>query len=320
MTSTTSRASAPPRRGAQSRTGAPACPLCGGDSRHVFDARDLNREVTQEHFPYFRCGGCGSVFLAEVPDDLSRYYDEDYYAIEADGQPSWTSGEEQPAERAAAHRVEMVRRYLPSGRLIEIGSGNGAFAVAARDAGFDVSAIEMNERCCRYLDGQAGITAICSERPLEELSGLPRPDVIAIWHVLEHFSDPGEVIRQAAQRLEPGGLLAIAVPNVDSLQFRVLGSRWAHLDAPRHLCLVPARTLVRLGRDAGLSCVAMETNDPDGYECNLWGWARALQRQRADLMSPLTLKVALGICVIAAPLERTGNRGSAITVLMRRDP
>lgn len=309
-----------PQRGPLTDAETHVCPVCGGGSRHAFDAWDRNREVTPRRFPYYRCGACRTVFLAEVPADLQRYYDTDYYPLDADGQPSWTGGAEHPAARAATYRVELIKRYVQAGRLVEIGSGNGAFAVAASRAGFDVTAMEMDERCCRYLESQPGIEAIHSDRPLDVLATLPPVDVIAIWHVLEHLLDPVAVLRRAAEMLEPGGLLAIAVPNVDSLQFRALGKRWAHVDAPRHLRLVPADTLTRLGSDAGLRRVEITTNDPDGYECNLFGWARALQRHRTDVVPPLTAKAALGLCAVLAPIERTGQRGSAVTVLMRREP
>jgi 2-polyprenyl-3-methyl-5-hydroxy-6-metoxy-1,4-benzoquinol methylase len=296
-----------------------ACPVCGTGSRHAFDARDLNREVTQERFPYFRCTGCRTVFLADVPEDLARYYDADYYdpGLE-EGRPGWAAGERTPPAFAAAHRIGLIQRHVSPGRLIEVGSGNGAFAVAARDAGFAVTAIEMNESSCRYLEREPGITAICSHRPADELARLGRVEVIAMWHVLEHLANPAEVIRQAARLLTPGGLLALAVPNIDSLQFRLLRSRWAHVDAPRHLCLIPPRTLTELGRESGLRHLAITTNDPDGYECNLFGWARALQRKRTKSMPPAIVKAALALCVTAAPLERTGHRGAAVTLLMQK--
>ena len=52
-----------------------------------------------------------------------------------------------------------------------------------------------------------------------------------------------------------------------SLQFRLLRARWAHLDAPRHLCLVPPDALVRR-EQLGMRSVAMTTNDPYGVGCN----------------------------------------------------
>ena len=67
---------------------------------------------------------------------------------------------------------------------------------------------------------------------------------IVFWHSLEHLPAPGRRDRRRAQRLPArGGALLVAVPNSDSLQARVFGDRWFHLDLPRHLVHLSARAL-----------------------------------------------------------------------------
>ena len=125
-----------------------ACPFCGGPGTRMLDAWDRNRESTQERFTYARCRSCGTVYIVDPPADLGRYYAEDYYQFAPDGEPAWKTDEARL--RAAAHRVDLMRSHTAPGRLIEIGAGTGAFASAAQSAGYEVSAIEMSERCCRY--------------------------------------------------------------------------------------------------------------------------------------------------------------------------
>jgi len=180
---------------------ATACPLCGGASGYAFQARDRNREITEERFAYARCQACGTVFMVAAPADLGRYYAGDYYQFGPDGEPTWKS--EQGRIEAASYRVALLRGHVAPGHLIEIGAGTGAFASAAQSAGFDVSAIEMDQRCCEYLSGR-GIRAICSDRPLEVLESLPPARAVALWHVLEHLPNPAEVLERAADKLEPG--------------------------------------------------------------------------------------------------------------------
>jgi SAM-dependent methyltransferase len=296
-----------------------ACPFCGGPGMRMLDAWDRNRETTRERFAYARCRACGTVFLVDPPADLARHYAADYYQFGPDGEPAWKA--DIARLRAASYRVELLRAHTASGRLIEIGAGTGAFAVAAKSAGFQVSAIEMSERCCRYLREREGIEAICSDRPLDAIDSLPAARVVALWHVLEHLPSPGEVLARAAEKVQPGGVLAIAVPNPRSLQFRLLRSRWAHLDAPRHLCLIPPAALIGRGRDLGLSSVALTTEDPDGLECNFFGWVSALRRRPAAGPTPdLVSHAARAIERVRAPLERSGERGSAVTSLLRRQP
>jgi 2-polyprenyl-3-methyl-5-hydroxy-6-metoxy-1,4-benzoquinol methylase len=295
-----------------------ACPFCGARAELALEASDRNREITDERFFYDRCLTCRSVFLTNVPTDLGRYYEGDYYHFDPDGEPTWRSSEHR--RHSASYRVGLLGDHVSRGHLIEIGSGTGAFASAAQAAGFDVTAIEMDERCCRYLSEREGITAICSDRPLEALASLPQASVVAIWHVLEHLANPAEVLDEVAQKLRPGGVLAIGVPNPSSLQFRVLGSRWAHLDAPRHLCLVPPDALIKKGEELGMRTVAMTTKDPEGLEFNLFGWINALRRRPASGPTPrLVGYAALAICRALSPLENTGVRGSTVTLLMRKE-
>ncbi len=48
-------------------------------------------------------------------------------------------------------------------------------------------------------------------------------------------------------------MLLVAVPNIASLQARVFGPRWLHLDLPRHLVHLSSDALVTKLKDAGFS-------------------------------------------------------------------
>jgi SAM-dependent methyltransferase len=294
------------------------CPLCGGLGNDAFSVGDRNRESTDEVFSYARCASCATLFMLDPPADLSRYYAGDYYHFDGEGQPEWKRN---PVRlESASYRVALLLEHVAPGSLIEIGAGTGAFASAAKAAGFDVTAIEMDQSCCRYLRESEGVTAICSDRPLAELQSLPPARAVAMWHVLEHLPNPGEVLEQIAAKLEPGGVLAIGVPNPSSLQFRLMGARWPQIDAPRHLCLMPPAALLRKGEQLGLRGVAITTNDPEGRDFDLFGWADALRRRPASgPPSRYVGYLALALRRLAAPLERTGNRGSAVTLLLRKE-
>jgi SAM-dependent methyltransferase len=288
------------------------CALCGGATAHALTAWDRNREVDREPFAYRRCEACGTVQLADVPGDLGRYYPRDYHGVPA---------AEELRERAEleAHKVELLTAHVAPGRLVEVGPSFGAFALAAKEAGFDVTGIEMDARCCDYLHETVGVQAINSAEPEEVLPTLPRSRVITMWHVLEHLPRPVTVLERAAENLEPGGVLAVAVPNPESVQFRVLRARWAHLDAPRHLFLIPLETLLDHARAFGLEPVAVATDDPFGRHCNRFGWEYALRRRPSTGPSgPLVRRASQVMEKGLAPVERRGHNGAAYTVLLRR--
>lgn len=285
------------------------CPLCGGQSEPGFTATDRNRARSDERFVYRRCAACGSYFLTNVPTDLRHYYGSDYYQLP------------DPADLDRLARVEgpklsLVTEYVSNGRLVEVGPGSGTFARAARNAGFDVTAIEMDARCCDYLERAVGVTAINSARPDEALVEGPAARAIAMWHVVEHLDRPWAVVDAAASTLEPGGVLAVAVPNPQSTQFRLLRGRWAHVDAPRHLFLIPYGALRARLTALGLEVLKVTTSDSAGRRWNQFGWEYALRRFPAR--RPATLPVSLAASVLAhalAPVERRGLAGATYTVI-----
>ena len=275
-------------------------------------ARDRNREVDDAAFPYARCSRCAAVQLDDVPADLVRYYSAGYHGMPTAAELSARAAGEQ-------HKVDLLRRHAEPGRLVEIGPSYGAFAFAARQAGFAVTGIEMDEECCRFLTSEVGVDAIRSSEPGAVLATLPPSRVVAMWHVLEHVQRPWDLVDAAAANLEPGGVLAIAVPNPESLQFRMLGARWAHLDAPRHLSLIPFDVLVSHAEGLGLELVDATATDPFSLHCNRWGWEYALRRRPAARPSGRGVVLASHVVEkLLAPVERRRHNGSAFAVVFRR--
>ena len=232
------------------------CPYCGGVALHLVTSKDYNRGTTEETFEYQRCGECGLVFLREIPEDLQPYYAGGYAAIPR------SLEELRAIAREEVYRLEPVLRHKRGGRLLEIGPWRGVFCLNAKEAGFEVSAIEMDEECVRFLREVVGVDAVQSMDPAAAMLGMSgKFDVIALWHSIEHLREPWVVVERAAERLAPGGLLIMALPNIESFEFAVLRERWRHLDAPRHLYFFPADMLTALGERYGLRTVEMKTHD-----------------------------------------------------------
>jgi SAM-dependent methyltransferase len=290
-----------------------SCPLCGGSTEVAFTTTDRNRALSGERFHYRHCLACGTHFLANVPADLSAYYPADYYGFPA-------AHELDRAAALEAPKLALITRHARPGRLIEIGPGAGSFALAARNGGFEVTAIEMDPACCEYLERVVGVRAIQSEEPDRALADLAPAEAIAMWHVVEHVPEPWRLVDAAAARLAPGGVLAIAMPNPQSLQFRLLRGRWAHVDAPRHLFLIPYATLRERAHAAGVRAALVTTGDAAGRAWNRFGWEYALRRfpgRRPAKLSDrlLAALIARGL----APIENRGLGGATYTALFVKE-
>ncbi len=289
------------------------CPFGHQQAELFLRAKDFNRRITEDTFSYYRCSACGLIFISPIPANLVSYYPLDYYSL-----PTSVEKLDQLAI-GLRYQIEMIQRFVQRGRLLEIGPAFGAFARLAKLEGFDVEVIEMDHRCCRYLEQVVGVRTIESNDPSQALQELEPKDVIALWHVIEHLPDPMMILERAAAKLLPGGILVIATPNPDALQFRILQSRWVHLDAPRHLQLIPSELLIRYMANFGLESLMITSNDKRGRILNAYGWRRSLANcsRRRWVQLPLW---AFGY-LLSGPMSIFESRfleGSAYTIVFRK--
>ena len=291
------------------------CPQCRAPVRRLFEASDVNQRMTADSFTYHRCPSCGLIFMQPVPEDLGRFYPSGYHEIPASVDQLLRGRQHE------TFKLDAIGAPGKGRRLLEIGPSYGRFAALAKEAGFRVEAVEMDPACCRFLEERVGIRAYGSDDVARTLSGLGRFDVIALWHSLEHLRDPWPLLDALPDHLEAGGLLAVATPNPQSLQFGVFGRRWVHLDAPRHVNLIPHTLLEsRLSRRQ-MRRVHFSSRDQGARDCNVLGWFAspagmfpAWMRRR-----PFT-SIGLRVSRLLAKLDERDPYGSAYTIVFRKEP
>lgn len=289
------------------------CPYCRTQSSFHFRSRDCNRGVTQETFDHYRCPQCELIFINPIPANLGDYYPETYHFI-PDSSAYLEAGSE--PER---YKIEMVQRFSCKGRLLEIGPSYGSFTYLAKKAGFEVEAIEMSERCCRFLNEVVGVRAINSDDPIKVLQQAEPYDVIALWHVLEHLPNPWATLDAIYASLKLGGIAVLAAPNPDALQFRIMGRYWPHVDAPRHLMLIPMKLLAEKMGALGMKMELVTTSDRGSLGWNTFGWEFFF----ANLISQFHINRALRligrfVSLLFSPLEKRVGKGSAYTMIFRK--
>ncbi len=288
------------------------CRLCGGNAQFFCSVNDENHRTTDVRFNYFKCSECQGIWLDNIPSDLKHYYLNEYYAI-----PSLERL--QKLADKDRNKIDTILRFATSGRLLEIGPAFGVFAWQAKQAGFEVDVIEMDNRCCDYLRHTLNVNVIQSDSPIEDMKFLAQYDVIAIWHVLEHLDDPCAFLDTAAKNLMPGGILAIAMPNPGAWQFRIMGGRWPHLDAPRHVTLIAQEWLALRAEAVGLEKVYLTSDDSDARSWNIFGWQRLLMnRFRSKFIQRVMFFIGYGLSLVMALFDRKNFNGSAYTVVFRK--
>jgi hypothetical protein len=229
------------------------CLLCGYSMKKWF--RTLNRGVgPRESFEIYRCNCCRSTGISPIPDDLNAYY-SGYHAIPKN--KSW-----QRAVRSCNNRLDVVLAVSNGEKtsLLDIGAGAGAFVNAAQIKGFQVAAIEQDEKCRinleSFIPGQ-----VSKDLDTHRQKNLAKPDIITLWHVFEHIPNPDLFLDSLREFLVTGTKIIIEVPNADSLFFRFMRSNWPHLDAPRHV-FIPSRVGIEsIARKHGLKTTQLRNRD-----------------------------------------------------------
>ena len=160
---------------------------------------------------------------------------------------------------------------------------------------------------------------------------------IVMWHALEHLPSPRQALRDAAQRLLPGGNLVIAVPNIGSLQAQVFGERWLHLDLPRHLSHLNTGAISEAMKDDGLvptrvsylragqvtfgwldGLVGLLPGHPDLYQAIRRATARETSNSRGRWATLTAAGILSPVAVLATGLEVALRRGGTVCLVARR--
>jgi 2-polyprenyl-3-methyl-5-hydroxy-6-metoxy-1,4-benzoquinol methylase len=160
------------------------------------------------------------------------------------------------AERAgreltfSKHLADMERRIGPAqGRsLLDVGAYIGVFVEVAQRAGWNAFGVEPS-RWAVDLARTRGLPVLLGTQHAPALAGL-QFDVITMWDVIEHVTDPLDELRKAYGLLKPGGAIVVHTMDIDSLTARLMGERWPWL-MDMHIHYFSRRTLAAMLQKAG---------------------------------------------------------------------
>ena len=287
-------------------------PQCDSDTSFSFITKDYNRKITNDSFTYKKCNKSGLIFLSNIPSNLGDYYKEDYYQIPSKSKLIKTADK-------VEYQVGMIKNHIPNGKLLDVGPAFGVFAYKAKSLGFDVSTIEMSTLCCQYLSDEVGVKVFQGDKPESIIPTLGNFDVITFWHNIEHLLEPWKVLEEASKKINPGGIILIATPNPDSFAFRLLGRFWPHIDAPRHINLIPESLLTAKLKDLGFDLVMKTTNDKGGRSWNRFSWQRIISNQfSSKTMERVAFIIGWIVSIPMSIIENIDHNGSAYTAVYKK--
>lgn len=226
------------RRGVSAADADARCRLCNaGPDEQI--ALDLHTSADLTHLGEYGvvlCTRCQVARTEPAPHAPARTISPDV------GDAALSAPQRALMRRFIRQRVARVRPLLPTDRrprIADVGGGACAFANALGASGCDVTVFEPNPANSRFADARAGVQFVAA--PFDEAAvasaGIADGslDGITMWHSLEHVPDPVATLALARRLLRQGGVLYVCVPNLDSLQSDVGGTRWCYADIPHHV-------------------------------------------------------------------------------------
>lgn len=216
------------------------CPSCGSEDCKVFlEVKPTRFRLTAETFSLVKCTECGLIYLKSPPkkNELEKYYSESYY------KSSWL--ETLHSRFVIKLKSREIAKIKSGGRILDLGCGRGDFLLEMKKLGWNTFGVDTSEVAC----------ALAKARVKEnvynhELKNCNFPDnffdVITTWHVLEHISNPNQILQEINRILKNDGLIILEVPNIDNLIFRLTRECYFALDVPLHICNFSFPTLKTL--------------------------------------------------------------------------
>lgn len=286
------------------------CPLClTGESQILFDGPNIcgAAELCSDTFVLRKCLRCGMAYLDPRPDaaELARFYPPDYWTPQASGlklklfEMFW--------RQINRRRWSYIVEHQPGRRLLDIGCGTGDFLSACPVQDMELYGLEPGPNGFRISRQRAPKAVIKMQKLREARFPSEFFDVVTLWHVFEHLAEPSLELDEIHRVLRDGGLLILALPNLNSLGFRWGKQHWYHLDVPRHLFHYSPQILTRLLTAYGFRSESIKYL---AFEFPLDLFSSLMNRVTSDrlmriVMTPLLLPCSLVLKLIEVPLHKS---------------
>lgn len=208
------------------------CIICADSSLPTEVIDHIKGDVTGD-LTAVRCRCCGHIQL-DPPKYSLDFYEANGQVnnvLQMYGTPtnvlvehSWIEARRR-VQRFAHHGIALTRGDQPL-RVLDIGGGYGFFAAELMRAVPGIEVVVVEPSAARVALGKAYLAEAraCTSVPefLTEIVDeafaaqyASKFDIVTLWHVLEHLTDPVGLLRHAARLIREDGVVCVEVPNVD---------------------------------------------------------------------------------------------------------
>lgn len=233
------------------------CPICNATTIGSFIKTSAQMHSNEEIFNFDQCTNCQLVFLNPRLnlDELKNYYTSHYLPYR--GSEAWglfeklVEGSQKKLDLKRVKRVKESHSLTAEFLILDIGCGKPSFLKACQQKlKCQVMGIDFSDE--GWKDQPNNFEGL--DLKIAEIKDLPtdlKPDVITMWHYLEHDYTPLENLTYLSSIAKPSTKLIIEIPNFDSESRKKYGDKWAGWHTPRHLSLFSPNNIELLLNKSG---------------------------------------------------------------------
>ena len=228
------------------------CYLCGSEDLAVLTKKLRYGDGVVAYCDHDRLG-----MLEHTPEDLRRYYEEEYRDLHGPrvGQRAEYDEIFESYVNYQEPRLQHLRPLLtPESRVLEVGCSAGQLMANTKPLAGEVIGIDYDGAAAAYAADRVGVTTYSgelSDAPIDPSSF----DVVCAIQVMEHVADPVAFVQELSSYLKPGGALFLEVPNLlDPLRSVYDEPSYREFYFHRaHIWYFTDRSLAEVARRAGVS-------------------------------------------------------------------
>jgi len=168
-----------------------------------------------QKLPLVKCLKCSLMFIDHSLSEsqITSFYDkESYFDSEyGGGADKDYKANKLELQKKARNVLKVIKKFTPSGKLLEIGSAGGYFMLTAQNEfGYKAMGVEISRSMCDLATGM-GLNTFCGQlKDLPERIG--NFDIIYLGDVLEHITDPIAFSILIRKRLNKDGIMVLELP------------------------------------------------------------------------------------------------------------
>lgn len=221
-------------------------------------------------FTVIECACCQfkHVVPLPTPKELETVYSHEYYTQEKPLYIERYLEDKAWWDAVYAERYDRLEQQLGGrqGSILDVGSGPGLFLALGRERGWQVTGVEPSQRASAYSQDTLKLDVRNIFLDRDTAPTLGKFDVVNMGEVLEHLTDPAEMLTIAKGLLKPGGVLLLIVPNDFNPFQNILRDHLAFqpwwVAPPHHLNYFSHASLKSLVERVGFDVLHVESTFP----------------------------------------------------------